>query len=235
MNVPGLHPSEPNYLWLEAGQNFGVTDDGTPSANHQSTTDHLSAQLEKAGLSWKSYQEDIDGTSCPLKNVKKYAPKHNPFVFFDDVTEGLKATSQHCMDHVRPYTELTSDLANDTAPRYAFLTPNLCNDMHDSFGCPSTDSAKNGDDWLSREIPKIQASKAYQHAAIFITWDESEGGDVPIGMIVLSPFAKPGYSNTVAYSHSSMLRTAQTVFNVSPFLGDAANATDLGDLFTQFP
>src|SRR5438552_5244444 len=26
-NPPGLHPSEPNYLWLEAGTNFGITND----------------------------------------------------------------------------------------------------------------------------------------------------------------------------------------------------------------
>src|SRR4051812_44847974 len=26
-NPPGIHPSEPNYLWLEAGTNFGITND----------------------------------------------------------------------------------------------------------------------------------------------------------------------------------------------------------------
>jgi hypothetical protein len=54
-------------------------------------------------------------------------------------------------------------------------------------------------------------------------------------MIIVSPLAKPGYSNSTAYSHSSTLRTMQTIFGVSPFLNDAANATDLGDFFTQFP
>src|SRR5204862_8135638 len=29
-NVPGLHPSLPNYLWLEAGTNFGISSDPTP-------------------------------------------------------------------------------------------------------------------------------------------------------------------------------------------------------------
>src|SRR5579862_1890993 len=52
-------------------------------------------------------------------------------------------------------------------------------------------------------------------------------------MIVLSPLAKGGgYSNTVHYTHSSTLRTLEEIFNVGPLLGDAANATDLGDLFT---
>jgi hypothetical protein len=32
-------------------------------------------------------------------------------------------------------------------------------------------------------------------------------------------------------SHSSFLREMQTIFGVSPFLGDAANVNDLSDLF----
>src|ERR1051326_7179622 len=40
-NPPGLHPSLPNYLWLEAGTNFNVTTDILPSTGHQSTTNHL--------------------------------------------------------------------------------------------------------------------------------------------------------------------------------------------------
>ena len=83
-NPPGIHPSEPNYIWLEAGKNLGVTDDNDPSVNHQSTTSHLVTLLNNAGISWKAYEEDIDGTTCPFVSVNRYAPKHDPFVFFDD-------------------------------------------------------------------------------------------------------------------------------------------------------
>src|SRR5205823_488930 len=34
-NPPGIHPSMPNYLWLEAGTNFGFTSDLLPSSAHQ--------------------------------------------------------------------------------------------------------------------------------------------------------------------------------------------------------
>ena len=108
--------------------------------------------------------------------------------------------------------------------RYNFITPNLCHDMHDC-------SVATGDTWLSIEVPKILGSAAYQHGVLFITFDESETGDGPIGLIVVSPFAKPGYSNNLAYTHSSTLRTLQEIFGITPFLGDAANAIDLGDLF----
>ena len=65
-NPPSLHPSLPNYLWMEAGTNFGILNDSDPSINHQSTTSHLVTQLKNANITWKTYQEDISGTNCPL-------------------------------------------------------------------------------------------------------------------------------------------------------------------------
>lgn len=66
-NNPHIHPSEPSYIWAEAGNNFGVRNDNDPyspvGATNQTTTEHLSTLLTKAGKSWRSYQEDIDLTS----------------------------------------------------------------------------------------------------------------------------------------------------------------------------
>src|SRR6202035_4210927 len=63
-NNPHIHPSEPNYLWAEAGTNFGVLNDNDPFSTNgptnQNTTQHLSALLTQAGKTWRSYQEDID-------------------------------------------------------------------------------------------------------------------------------------------------------------------------------
>jgi len=62
----GVHPSEPNYIWAEAGSNFGVKNDDDPyhadctPDTVQSTNQHLSAFLTVARKSWKSYQEDTD-------------------------------------------------------------------------------------------------------------------------------------------------------------------------------
>jgi phospholipase C len=235
-NVNNLHPSEPNYIFLESGSSQGVLDDGPPSS-HLLTAPHLTGLLNAAGVSWKSYQEDISGTSCPLTTAGKYFPKHNPAIYFKDINGSLNASSSLCISHVRPYTELQADLDADTVPAYSFITPNICNDMHDNTGCQSTNAIANGDGWLSQAVPKIMASKAFQDGgAIFITWDESEGGNVPIGMIVLSPFAKAGYAGRVAYNHASTLRTLQEILGVTtPFLGAAEAASDLSDLFRTFP
>jgi phospholipase C len=227
-NPPGIHPSEPNYIWLEAGSNLGVRSDALPSSSHQSTTHHLTTLLDAKGVTWKSYQEDISGRNCPLTNVAKYAPKHNPMVFFDDVTGTNNPSSQTCIAHIRPFSELAGDLSGGRAAAYNFITPNLCDDMHDNC---TGDEVQQGDDWLATTVPMIMASSAYQNGgAIFITWDEGEGGDGPIGMIVLSPSTTAGRTVSTHFDHSSMLKTAQEIFGVTPLLGGAASATDLAAL-----
>ena len=240
-NPPGLHPSEPNYIWIEAGDNLGMKTNAPPSAsNSSSTTDHLVTYLDRAGISWKAYQEDISGTDCPLVIADQYVPKHNPFIFFQDVTANNRSSSAYCISHIRPFTELTKDLADNTTARYNFITPNICNDMHDT--CSKTVSRyKIADNWLKNAVTHILDSRSYKNGgAIFITWDEGEGKDAsgktidgPIGMIVVSPLAKHNYANSIHYTHSSLLRTLQEIFGVTPLLRGAASAVSLSDLFSQ--
>src|SRR5437016_5281646 len=57
-NPPNNHPSLPNYLWLEAGTNFGISSD--PNPPQRTSSPHLANMLDTAGISWKTYQEDED-------------------------------------------------------------------------------------------------------------------------------------------------------------------------------
>lgn len=226
---PGIHPSEPNYLWLEAGTNFGILNDNAPSSNAQSTTSHFATQLKNAGISWKTYQENITGLTCPTTDSPPYYVKHNPFAYFTDIT----SSSPGCVAVMRPFTELAGDLANNTVAHYNFISPNICNDMHDSCA-PTSNAIKQGDNWLSQNVPAILNSAAYLSGGLLIiTWDEgASSSDGPIGMIVLSPYAKGGgYHNTIHYTHSATLRTFQKIFGTTPALGGAATGPDLSDLF----
>jgi hypothetical protein len=234
-NPPANHPSLRNYIWLEAGTDFGIAYNDSPATFHQSTTNHLVSQLQAAGISWKSYQEDIDGSHVPLDNVNGYVVRHDPVLYFDDVTGTNNSNWAYGISHVRPYAELAGDLASNTVARYNFITPNLCNGGHDNCS-PFYNQVQQIDAWLAVEIPKIMSSAAYSNnGVIFITWDEGVGDDGPIGLIAVSPQARGGgYFNNVHYTHSSLLRTVQEIFRVGPLLNDAANATDLSDLFTSF-
>lgn len=64
LNVPPqngrpMHPSEPNYVWSEAGVH-GKLNDNDPYPNNVVDAPSLTAELQAAGMSWKSYQEDTD-------------------------------------------------------------------------------------------------------------------------------------------------------------------------------
>ena len=228
-NPPHLHPSLPNYIWLEAGSDLGLTGPiVSPEAHRQSTHEHLTYLLEKAGLSWRAYGERLDGRSCPVTRW------HTPFEFFDDVTNNMDPHSANCIAHLRPFREMKGDLENDRSARYNFIEPSLCDDMHNACG---ESQIAGGDDWLALNVPIILRSSAYRSGgALFIVWDEASAGDGPIPMIVLSPFAKGnGYSNNLHYTHGSTLRTIQEIFGVGPLMRDAAKEEDLRDLFTDFP
>ena len=291
-NNPHIHPSEPQYLWSEAGTNFGVLNDNDPYSPNgptvQTTTQHLTAFLTNAGKTWRSYQEDIDLTknsSNQLTNVPlpqdqwtvplvsfsgnfatgsfnqfnlssqyNYAAKHNPMVFFTDTNGNGDASTSNPLSHnYAPLQQLFSDLDNNTVADYNWITPDQYNDQHTAltggYSGLTGDAAniRQGDDFLSKVIPVIMASKAYQTGgAIIIWWDEAEGDGVSgdngddfnhtIGEIVISKHAHKNvngvpYASPLNYTHSSDLRTMQEIFQVGPFLGDAANAIDLSDLF----
>jgi len=287
---PHIHPSEPNYIWAEAGTNFGVTNDADPytGGTNQNTPLHLATLLTAAGKTWKSYQEDIDlskNDTNQLINVVRpedqwtvsltsfsgifgagpanewngssqynYAAKHNPQVFFTDSNGGNDATPANALSpRYAPLQQLFTDLANDTVADYTWITPNQYNDMHTAlrggYKGLTGDAAKilQGDDFLRQVVPAIMASEAYKsHGVIILWWDESEGDGVvgdngddfnhTIGEIIISRRAHANvnglpYASPVNYTHSSDLRTMQNIFQVGPYLADAANAADLSDLF----
>lgn len=236
MGVPGLHPSEPNYIWLLSGAAFGIDNDAEPAVNGLSGRDNLASQLMVKGLEWRSYQEGIDGRDCPLNTRLPYVAKHNPFVFYDQLTDRFSSTSPTCIAHNRPFSELQTDLAAGKSISFAFITPDECDDMHGHEVCrkdhPDYDPVRQGDSWLSRAVPMIQASDAYRHdGLIVITWDESEGRqDQPIGLILLSPNIRQGYVHQGTLTHSAVLRTVENVFGLPP-LGNAASSSDLADFF----
>jgi phosphatidylinositol-3-phosphatase len=187
-----------------------------------------------------------------------YAPKHNPMVFFTDTNgNGDTTTANHERYHYAPLQQLAFDLNNNQVADYNWITPDQYNEQHSSLTAGfagltgDVSSIRSGDNTLSRLVPMIMASDAYKHGGVIILWwDESEAdgaGDnqdsfsTTIPEIIISPLAHPNengvpYASSYNHTHSSDLRTMQEIFHVrasgsSPWIGDAANATDLSDLF----
>jgi len=226
-----VHPSEPNYFWMVAGQNFGVLDDGDPGAHHFDATSHIADQIEQAGLTWRTYQESM-GEPCGLSSHGRYAAKHNPFVYFNDIN-GWDGKAYHpelrCNEHVVDYSQLDIDIANHALPNYVFITPNLDSDMHDA-------SVSHGDSWLANEIPKLLATDNYKNGGvIFLMWDE--GGGTPAGddppFIAISANAAHGLRSQVDYDTSSYLKTVQNILGLGELPCAEASARQSVDAMTD--
>jgi hypothetical protein len=166
----------------------------------------------------------------------QYAARHNPFVYFRSLLDTPSgATASPCATHVFPLPQLTTDLASNHIAAWNFITPNLCNDGHDS-PCkgPGADGANPGvggltsaNAFLAQLVPMIQASRAYRHGGlIVITFDEgtsdkgccgestySTGGG-QIGAVLLGPNLHP-HTSTCEYNHFSLLRTWENIFHLT--------------------
>jgi phosphatidylinositol-3-phosphatase len=219
------HPSLPNYLHMISGadQYPGFIDIGPAQWPYfPAMQDHLGTQLEAAHVKWRSYQESM-GTACNMTDAGSYATKHDPFLYFTDMTSV-------CADTNVDYSNFAADLASKQY-RYMWITPNLTSDGHD----PATDPVmgmQTSDHWLSVEVPKILASDAYNEGGIiFITWDEAEArnGDDPdkIPMIIISKKVKtPGMTSATAFDHGSYLATVEDLLTL-PRLATVSASTNL--------
>jgi hypothetical protein len=197
------HPSEPNYLALTAGDNFGLNADD-PSQRFDAK--NIVDQLEATGHTWGAYEESMPsvgylGDYWPSSSNALYASKHNPFVLYDDIRDNPARLA-----HIKPYTSLAADLngPEKSIPDYSFIVPNQCHDMHggvytqvaadgsDGSPCPygSTNDDANdaslkqkADAWVQQAVNTITSSKAWTgNSAIFIVADESDyNGDTETG------------------------------------------------------
>jgi phosphatidylinositol-3-phosphatase len=211
------HPSLPNYLGLTGGSTFGIRSDCTDCPVRAR---NLVDQLERAHVSWKAYMEGMPRPCFRGAGSGRYVKRHDPFLYYVDV-----ASSTRRCRRVVPLTQLAVDIARHALPRFVWITPDLCHDMHD---CP----VRDGDRFLARLVPSLLRAVGAQ-GAIFVTWDEGDdqagccsraaGGNV--ATIVAGPEARPGGRSGLAYDHYSLLRTIEEALGLPRLRGAACPCT----------
>ena len=221
---------------MEAGTNafsdHTFTNDDDPSAsNSTASTDHLAAQIDcgrKRAHVACSYQEGLNDMTgaCPIHTAGYFAPKHDPFVFFQDIAGNPPAADNAaCVSYHKEIGALSGDLASGSVARYNFISPNQCDDMHGQSGCPNANTIQAGDQWLAANLPPIIDFVSAHNGVIFIVWDE---GAVTLTMpfFAIGPGVKKGYVSAVDVSQSSLVKTIERIFGL-PTLSSVAMANDL--------
>ena len=232
------HPSEPNYIAATSGSNWFANND-----NPANTFDHTNIvdELNDAGISWAAYMDALPsagytGQFWPSSGDPLYANKHDPFVLYSDV---LADPMQ--LANIKPYTDLAANLDSNQAPRFVWITPDQCNDMHGDVydavaghpetPCPYNDTnddpadvqlKHNADAFVQNTVTTIMSSKAWTpHSAIFIVSDEGDytgntttgGWDSPAGCCdsPVLPAGDPDISTTWPRSYGGGLVPAVVI------------------------
>ena len=216
------HPSLPNYLMMYAGSHYGITQNCIPSATCHIKALHLGDLLGARKIRWKGYMESMPAP-CTLINSGRYAVRHNPFVYFDDMRLNLK----RCRMRIVPMTALSSDLSSAlTTPRFAMIIPDVCNDTHNC-------SIATGDRWLKAHVPPILNSPACtrHRCLIILTWDEDNGHENNHVLTVFAgSAARLGAVSTRWYNHYSLLRTIEDIFGLPTLTKNDAAARAMNDM-----
>ena len=208
------HPSLPNYLALTGGSTFGISSDCT-GCNVGATS--IVDQLEHARVSWKAYMENYPGHCFTGAGAGEYARKHNPFVYY--------TRDRRWCSNIVPLTQLGSDESSHRLPRYIWITPNLCHDMHDC-------SPATGDNFLRTLVPPLLRALG-KGGLLFLTWDEgtsdnsccrlATGGH--IATVVAGPGALPGARMRTAADHYSVLQAIDDLLALPRLRGAACACT----------
>lgn len=223
-NYHGItHPSLPNYLAATGGSTFGVTDDNPPSS-HPISAGSIFSQVAAAGKQWRSYQESMPA-NCALTSSGSYAVKHNPAAYYTGIR--TDCASRDVPMGTTAGGPFLDALRNNTLPAFSFVTPNMCNDMHDC-------SVSTGDAWLSSWMKQVLSSPSYTagRTAVVVTFDEDDrsGGNL-VSTIVVAPGVRPGTVSSTAFDHYSLLRTTEEMLGLPTTLGNASTATSMRSAF----
>jgi phosphatidylinositol-3-phosphatase len=222
------HPSLPNYIAATSGLAQPDLQRFRSDCDPSSSCSTGAASIFNQAPSWRAYEESMP-SPCDRVDSGPYAVRHNPPPYFTALPG--------CQQRDLPLAALSADLESDSLPAFAFVTPNLCHDVHD---CP----VRDGDTWLAREVPRIVASPAYRanRLALFITYDEGEGGssndcaknqaDVGcrVTTLVVSPSTPAGRRSGELFNHYSLLRTTEDLLGLG-HLGEAAAAASMSGAF----
>jgi phospholipase C len=222
------HPSLPNYLALTGGDTFGVHDNCTSC---HVNAESLAVQLERAGFSWKAYTEGLPRPCYRGASAGRYVKKHNPFMYYDNIRDDPRRCAR-----VVPLNRLAGDLRG-TLPDLAWITPDLCHDMHDC-------GVEVGDRFAAKLVPSLLA-RVGPAGFLIVAWDEGRtdrgccGGDAAggrIATIVAGPGVARGATGSGSYDQYSILRTIEEAFGLSRLRrAGSARTRSLDSLFHAPP
>jgi phospholipase C len=206
-------------------------EDRIPVQEYATIGDHLT----KKHITWAWYSGGWnDAVAGHADHTFQY--HHQPFVYFKNYGEGTPGRKKHLKD----YADLVKDIEHGKLPAVVFYKPLGKLNQHAGYS-----NILDADVHVGELVQALRKSKQWNHMAIVITYDEFGGfwdhaapprldrwGPGPrIPAIVISPYAKKGYVDSVLYDTTSILATLEHHFGLPPLTDRDAKANDLRNAF----
>jgi phospholipase C len=183
--------------------------------------------LDAKGVSWKYYTPSV-GTSggsvwsaFDAIHAVRYGPEWNTNVS-------------------SPETNVFNDISNGSLPGVSWVIPDFVNSDH------SDSNTDTGPSWVSSVVNAIGKSQYWNSTVVVIVWDDWGGfydnypppqyGPGSLGfrvpMLIVSPYAKPGYIAKNVYEFGSILKFVESTFGLATLgTSDARARNFAGDVF----
>jgi acid phosphatase len=255
------HPSLANYLTLTSGGNYSyqpfLGDCSPLSVACTLPVQNVVDRIESSGRTWRAYMEDYTGGGCSMTSTQStYANDHNPFVYYQDIRNNtgrcrniVWANPNSGSGYLSQPTQLFNDLNSTNPPNFIWLSPNLCNDGHETC-TPLNNTVLQSNNYLKQVVPRILDSITFlsvkNNAVLFITWDEGNiGCHVPgqtyptcidrVPAILAGKNISPGSRSNQKHSHYSFPATLEAFWNLRPLTRFDSNGNPMTELFITTP
>ena len=182
--------------------------------------------LSATGHTWRIYSE-------PKTQPKLYIWAVCPY--FADCLYTKQATNMVSA------SQFISDAKSGRLTNYSMLLPKSAPAGNTSQH--NGDSMTVGDNWIGQAISAVERGPEWKSTAIFLTWDDcgcfydhvappsGSGLGIRVPMILISPYARPGYTDSQTASFASILAYAEHTFGIGPLSSADGSAYDYANAF----
>jgi phospholipase C len=165
-------------------------------------------ELDEKGLPWRFYGSVSTDIAYIWSSYQAISDIYNGPDWNNDV--------------ITPPAQFLTDVAHGTLASVTWVTPSFEDSDH------ATSRGKTGPEWVASIVNAVGESNFWNQTAIFVMWDEwggwydhvpppyedYDGLGMRVPLLVISPYAKPGYVSHVQYEHGSILRFIEDTFGL---------------------
>lgn len=245
-------PSFPNHLYTIASQSGGAIGNPNGSWGCDAASTVTVKVLNSNGTTSNQYpcfdfQTLADLLQAANVPWKYYAPGQGQSGYIWSAFNAIRHIRMGPLwtQDVIPDTQFVADAMAGNLPAVSWLVTSGAQSEH-----PPASSCQ-GENWTVDQVNAVMQGPDWSSSVIFITWDDFGGfyDHVPppdldqyglgprVPLLIISPFAKPGYISHTTYEFSSFLRLVEERYGLSTLTARDQTANDMTDSldFSQKP